>query len=156
MKKIFIFIFILILLMKNCVFDEKHDIIKVKGKQDLVIYKSKITEKATFYNYNVDGIIIQIFAVKASDGSVRVLFNTCASCNPSPNAYFIQKGKYFICQNCKNKYTADEIGTKQVHGCNPIPILAENKTEQGDKITISWEFISKYKDKFKNIKYYEG
>lgn len=154
MKKILIFI--LPLLITGCFHNEKYDIIKMKNKQDLVIYKNKISEKATFYNYNVDGVIIQIFAVKASDGSVRVLFNTCASCNPSTNAYFVQKGKYFICQNCKNKYIADEIGIKQTHGCSPIPILKDNQKEHDDKITISWEFILKYKSKFKNIKHYEG
>ncbi len=151
-----ILLFILCLLMTGCFFDKKNDIIVMDNNQDLVIEKSKITNRATFYNYQVDGVIIQLFAVKASDGSIRVLFNTCVSCNPSANAYFIQRGKYFECQNCKNKYTADEIGLKQTHGCSPIPILGENKKDDGNKVTISWNFILKYKNKFKNIKHYEG
>ena len=38
-------------------------------------------------------------------------FNTCQVCNPSPKAYFVQNGKNFICQNCKNSlksYYTDE------------------------------------------------
>lgn len=41
---------------------------------------------ATYYNYKNGETIIQLFSVKATDESVRVLFNTCNACNPSPIA----------------------------------------------------------------------
>lgn len=152
MKKIFL-ILCITLLFTGCN-SQKNKIVNVNVKQDLIIDKDDITETATFYNYEVDGVVIQLFAVKATDGSIRILFNTCSSCNPAPNSYFIQKGKYFICGNCKNKYTADEIGLKETHGCSPVPVL--DKKEKNGKITISWELIEKQKDKFKKINHYKG
>lgn len=150
MKKYLLFFIVLFLV--GCG-NTKNEIVTIET-EDLVIKKSEITEKATFYNYKVDDVVIQIFAVKASDNSIRVLFNTCASCNPSPKSYFVQKGKYFECQNCKNKYTADEIGLKETHGCSPIPIL--EKEENKKTITISKSVIVSKKDKFKNINIYGG
>lgn len=114
---------------------------------NIVIDTTNIGSKATFYNYNVDGTIIRLFAVKASDGTVRMAFNTCQVCNPSPKAYFVQNGKNFICQNCKNSFATDNIG-KERGGCNPIPITTDERIDGENTITITKQFIESYKENF--------
>jgi uncharacterized membrane protein len=136
--------------------NDKHTIVTVKQGEDIVISPDDITASATYYNYEIDGYIIQIFAVKATDGTVRTVFNTCGSCNPSPNSYFIQKGDYFECQNCGNKFHRDEIGLKRTLGCSPIAILDEDKSIDGNNIMISSSFIEAYKDKFESINVFEN
>lgn len=44
---------------------------------NVVINKDDITNVATFINYTTGGVTIQLIAVRASDGTVRVAFNTC-------------------------------------------------------------------------------
>lgn len=134
----------------------EHDIIEVQEGNDVIIKKEEITSQATYYNYIVDGVVIQLFAVKASDGTVRILFNTCGACNPSKMSYFIQVGEYFECQNCKNKYHIDEIGLKNTFGCSPIAVLSNDQEIDGDKIMIKSSFIETYKSKFENINRYEN
>ena len=60
---------------------------------NIVIDTTNIGSKASFYNYDADGTTIRLFAVKASDGTIRMACNTCQVCNPSPKAYFVQNGK---------------------------------------------------------------
>ena len=109
--------------------------------------KSHNTENATFLNYEIDGVEIGLIAVKGEDGTIKVVFNTCQSCNPSPNAYFIQKGEYLECQNCKTKFSVEQLGLIQ-GGCNPL-IVKERKEENGF-IIISSEYVSTYIDRFRN------
>lgn len=114
---------------------------------NIVIDTTNIGSKATFYNYNADGTTIRLFAVKASDGTIRMAFNTCQVCNPSPKAYFVQNGKNFICQNCKNSFSTDNIG-KERGGCNPIPITTDERIDGENTITITKQFIESYKENF--------
>lgn len=114
---------------------------------NIVIDTTNIGSKATFYNYNADGTTIRLFAVKASDGTIRMAFNTCQVCNPSPKAYFVQNGKNFICQNCKNSFATDNIG-KERGGCNPIPITTDERIDVENTITITKQFIESYKENF--------
>ena len=114
---------------------------------NIVINTTNIGSKATFYNYNADGTTIRLFAVKASDGTIRMAFNTCQVCNPSPKAYFVQNGKNFICQNCKNSFATDNIG-KERGGCNPIPITTDERIDGENTITITKQFIESYKENF--------
>ena len=114
---------------------------------NIVIDESKITEEATFLSYEVDGVTIGFIVVRGTDGKVRVAFNTCQSCTPSPNAYFIQIGEYFECQNCGNRFHIDDIGVKR-GGCNPAPV--DEMTQEDGVITISSEYAKTYKDNFEN------
>lgn len=114
---------------------------------NIIIDTTNIGSKATFYNYNADGTAIRLFAVKASDGTIRMAFNTCQVCNPSPKAYFVQNGKNFICQNCKNSFATDNIG-KERGGCNPIPITTDERIDGENTITITKQFIESYKENF--------
>ena len=114
---------------------------------DVTIDTSNIGSTATFYNYDYNGKTIKLFAVKASDGTIRMAFNTCQVCNPSPMAYFKQSGKNFICQNCKNSFATDSIG-KERGGCNPIPITTDERIDGDNTITLTKQFIESYKDNF--------
>lgn len=113
----------------------------------IIINTDDITSDATFVNYEVDGVTIQFVVVRGTDKKVRIAFNTCQACNPSPNAYFVQKGEYLECQNCKNKFHIDRIGEEQ-GGCNPAPV--EEKEERNHQIIIDQAYVDSYKTKFKN------
>lgn len=118
---------------------------------DLVINKSEVTETAKFYPVKADGISMEIMAVKAEDGTVRTAFNTCQVCFDSGRGYYKQEGTTLVCQNCGNVFSINDI-EKVKNGCNPVPIVAENKTEDNDKITISQDTIASGKDLFTNWK----
>lgn len=118
---------------------------EVNEDGNIVIDTSNISSDATFVNYEVDGVIIQLIAVQASDGSVRMSFNTCQSCNPSPRAYFIQQEDVFICQNCGNRFTADQVGVER-GGCNPAPVEA-TQDEDGNFV-IEAAYLDQYKNNF--------
>lgn len=117
----------------------------------VVIDTSEIGETASCYDYNADGTTIEVLAVTASDGSVRLALNTCQVCQGSPYAYFVQEGDSFICQNCGNAFSRDDIGL-EAGGCNPIPVTEEDYEETDGLITISDDFLNKYKDSFANWK----
>ena len=114
---------------------------------NIVIDTTNIGSKASFYTYDAEGTTVRLFAVKASDGTIRMAFNTCQVCNPSPKAYFIQNGKNFICQNCGNSFSTDNIG-KERGGCNPIPITTDERIDGDNTITLTKQFIEGYKDNF--------
>lgn len=119
----------------------------VSASGDLNIPKSEITETAKFYPYNANGTKLEILAVKASDGSIRTAFNTCQVCNGSPRAYYKQQGDVLVCQNCGNRFKMDMV-EQQRGGCNPIPIMKDEKTDDGANIIISKDFIVRNKDLF--------
>lgn len=121
------------------------------SSEDIVIDESTVTETASFYDYDADGTTVEVFAVKASDGTIRIALNTCQVCNGSPYAYFVQQGDSFICQNCMNSFDRDDIGL--VHGgCNPTPVTEDNYQIENGKIIIPAEFLEQYKDNFSNWK----
>ena len=154
MKKIF-FSFLIIfatLLSTACTKKETtNNFMKLKKdiKNEIEINTEKITSDVTFANYEVDGVIIQFILVRETDGVVRIAFNTCQACNPSPTAYFVQKGEYLECQNCKNKFHIDKIGIEK-GGCNPAPV--EKKTIKGEKIIVDADYAESFKEKFVNWK----
>lgn len=119
----------------------------VSNGGDLKISKSEITETAKFYPYIANGTNLEILAVKASDGSIRTAFNTCQVCNGSPRAYYKQEGDVLICQNCGNRFSMDMV-EQQRGGCNPIPIMQDEKTEDGSNIIITEDFIVKNRNLF--------
>lgn len=113
----------------------------------IIINTEDITSDVTFVNYEVDDVVIQFIVVRGTDEKVRIAFNTCQACNPSPNAYFIQVGEYLQCQNCGNKFHIDKIGIEK-GGCNPTPV--EEREEKDDAIIIDQDYVDSYKTKFEN------
>ncbi len=120
---------------------------------DLRILKREVTGKAKFYPISVDGVKMEVVAVKASDGSVRTAFNTCQVCFDSGRGYYIQEGNELVCQNCGNRFQIDKV-EKVKNGCNPVPITADLKTDDGQYITISKTLLAKAKGLFGNWKKY--
>lgn len=118
---------------------------------DIVIDVADITEKAAFYEYDANGTTMGLFAVKASDGTIRTALNTCQVCNGSPYAYFEQQGDSFQCQNCGNVFSLDMI--EQVRGgCNPVPITTDDKTVSDTEIVIPAKFFEDNAERFTNWK----
>lgn len=107
----------------------------------LVIPISEITSIATFYTFIVDGVQMEVFAIRASDGTIRTAFNTCQVCRGSTAAYYVQEDNYMVCQVCKSRFRADDVEILS-GGCNPWPIFAEDKTITEDSILISYDFLS--------------
>lgn len=115
------------------------------------IKKADITSQAKFYPYEADGIKMELLALKASDGSVRTAFNTCQVCYSSGKGYYVQEGNELVCQNCGNRFAADQVGVKK-GGCNPVPISSSSKTEDDNTIKIDKGFLDNNKAYFSNWK----
>lgn len=128
--------------------EKKNNIITVNpvdGK--LVIDTTNITSDVTFVNYDSNGVIIQFIVVRGTDGEVRIAFNTCQACNPSPRAYFVQEGEYLKCENCASLFHIDKIGVEK-DGCNPI--VVEEKKVSENEIIITTDYADTLRDKFVN------
>lgn len=112
----------------------------ISTDSDIVIRSEEIGSEASYFDYDADGTTVEVFAVRASDDTVRLALNTCQVCNGSPYAYFEQDGDEFVCQNCGNHFDAAEVGLES-GGCNPVPITEDVYTEQDGTITIPAEFL---------------
>lgn len=124
---------------------------EIKEGESLVIPISDLSEKATFYPVEVDGTEMEVIAGKDSQGEIRTAFNTCQVCYDSGNGYYRQLGEELVCQNCGNSFTMDVVG-ETGGGCNPVPILEENRTVTDSEIQISYEFLKESSDIFANWK----
>ncbi len=124
---------------------------KASADWGIVIKKKDITVRAKFYPYVVNGKNMEIFAVKATDGTIRTALNTCQVCYSSGRGYYKQQNAIFICQNCGNQFRLDQI-EKIKGGCNPIPILGKDKTDLGDSIGISKQYLASVAPYFANWK----
>lgn len=127
-----------------------------KGNSSVVqaavrIDKKDVTSTAKFYPYESDGIKMEVFAVKASDGTIRTALNTCQVCYPSGRGYYIQEGDELVCQNCGNRFRLDQVEIIK-GGCNPVPVLEENKSDDGTSILIDKNFLDENRGLFKNWK----
>lgn len=94
---------------------------------------------------------MEVIAGKDSQGKIRTAFNTCQVCYDSGNGYYRQLGEELVCQNCGNFFTMDVVG-ETGGGCNPVPILEENRTVTDSEIQISYEFLKESSDVFVNWK----
>lgn len=118
---------------------------------DVIVHTEAIGTNAIYFDYDANGIIVQLFAVQASDGTVRLALNTCQVCNGSPYAYFEQDGDWFICQNCMNRFASTDVGILS-GGCNPIPITDQVYRSQNGIITIPAAFLDENAPLFQNWK----
>lgn len=114
--------------------------VSAASSKDLVIDKNAV-KSATFVPYEVNETKMEIVAVKASDGSIRTAFNTCQVCYSSGKGYYKVVGSQLVCQNCGNKFSFDQV-EKQKGGCNPVPILSDNKTDNNGQIIISKDYLA--------------
>ncbi|TCL62066.1 putative membrane protein DUF2318 [Hydrogenispora ethanolica] len=122
-------------------------VIRGETGDELRIRKSGVTGNARYYPYDAEGTKMEVIAVKASDGTIRTAFNTCQVCFNSGRGFYTQAGNELVCNNCGNRFKIDQIEKKKF-GCNPIPILKENKREDGEYIIISGDYLAKHKKFF--------
>jgi uncharacterized membrane protein len=108
---------------------------------DIIIETKDITDKPAFYSANIEGVDLEVLAVKASDGTIRTAFNTCQVCYNSGKGYYEVDGDELVCQNCGNRFGMDDVEVTK-GGCNPVPITNEYKTVTDDTITISKDVLT--------------
>jgi uncharacterized membrane protein len=130
---------------------EAGDAKTVQSSENLVIPISEVSKTATFYPVDVDGVAMEVIAVKAPDGTIRTAFNTCEVCYDSGRGYYEQEGDALVCQNCGNRFETSQVEI-QSRGCNPWPIFAEDKTVTDETITITYDFLSASTKAFANWK----
>jgi len=112
--------------------------------QDLIIQITDITRNALFFPVEIDGMQMEVMAVKTPDGRLRTAFNACQVCYKLGKGYYMQVGTVLVCQQCKRRYRMEVIETK-TGGCNPFSIFQENKTVTDSTITISREYLTQAK-----------
>ena len=123
----------------------------ITAENALVIPVSSVTEQAAFYPVEVDGTEMEVFAIRASDGTIRTAFNTCQSCYTSGKGFYSMQDEVLVCNNCGFHFSPDQVEVSS-GGCNPWPIFEENKTVTEDSISISYEFLSQSRDIFASWK----
>ena len=114
---------------------------------DIVIREEDVGENAAFINYDAGGVTVQLLAIRDSGGTVRIGYNTCQSCSPSPYAYFIQDGDKLVCQNCGLSFTAENVGAGG-GGCNPMAVT--DAVRDGGTITVPAAGALAVADRFVN------
>lgn len=156
-KRSFIFILVLCLcaLLISCTQNTdagKKDIytaVTADSNKNILIPVDEITSSATFYNYDADGITVQLVAIRDSAGKAHISFNTCQSCSPSPKAYYRKQGDVLQCVNCGFTFEPEEVGLVG-GGCNPWPIGGVSIGEE--TITIPVLSVEAMRSKFKSWK----
>lgn len=106
---------------------------------------------ASYFDYDADGTTVELFAVRASDGSIRLALNTCQVCNGSPYAYYVQERDDFVCQNCMNRFASTDVGLVS-GGYNPVPVTWDIYTEQDGFITLPSSFLEQNAFQFEKWK----
>jgi uncharacterized membrane protein len=114
---------------------------------DLRIPKAEVGSTARFYPYSLDGVRMEVLAVRAPDGTVRTAFNTCQVCYASGRGWFVQEGDELVCQNCHSRFKLSQVELVK-GGCNPLPITADLKKEDAGWITISRQLFIQAKPFF--------
>lgn len=131
--------------------DKASNVIKMVKDADIVIPVDSVTEKAAFYPAEMNGIKLEVIAVKAPDETIRTAFNTCQVCYSSGRGYYEQEGDVLICQNCGNRFGMEDVAVSR-GGCNPVPITEEYKTVDEENITISKDYLTQATVIFQNWK----
>lgn len=101
---------------------EKYTSIAASTDGIVAIPTDGITSAARFFNYDANGVTVQLVALRDKENGVHIAFNTCQSCSPSPKAYYTQSGNVLKCANCGFTFEPEEVGITQ-GGCNPWPIV---------------------------------
>ena len=108
---------------------------------DMVIPFAGVGEKPLFLPAEIMGTKLEVIAVKAPDGTIRLAFNTCQVCYDSGRGYYKLEGGALVCQNCGNRFSMDRVGVES-GGCNPVPIPREYTTADETGLTIPLDFLN--------------
>jgi len=126
--------------------------------QNLVIQISDLTGYVNFYPVVIDGLQMEIMAVRAQDGSIRTAFNACHFCyqrndDPKVKGYFMQLAGPKLVSLCGSErlITMDKIQIS-APTCHPEPLLPENRITAASTITISRDYLRRAKNIFAEMK----
>ena len=114
----------------------KYSELNVDENGTVTILTEGITRTARFFNYDANGITVQLVALRDKSDGVHIAFNTCQSCSPSPKAYYQQSGGVLKCTNCGFTFEPEQVGIT-AGGCNPWPIDGVSIVENDIKIPVS-------------------
>lgn len=112
---------------------------------NITIPAETVTQSARFYNYDADGVTVQLVTLRDKGGDVHIAFNTCQSCSPSPMAYYSQDGEVMMCNNCGFTFEPEQVGITH-GGCNPWPV--EGVSVSTDEITVRADSLDNMRDVF--------
>ncbi|MDR2144310.1 MAG: DUF2318 domain-containing protein, partial [Treponema sp.] len=113
-------VFGLVMLFAAAFVSAQQNVVKpVITDQDLLIPVAEVTENAVFYPVDIEGVRLEVLAVKAPDGSIRTAFNTCQVCYASGRGFYKQQGTVLVCQNCGNRFRMSQVEVRS-GGCNPV------------------------------------
>ena len=87
--------------------------------------------QARWYTYQADGVDIQFFVLKSSDGVIRAAFNACDVCFLEKKGYR-QEGDEMVCNNCGQSFPSTLVNEVR-GGCNPSPL---ERTIEGNEVII--------------------
>lgn len=107
---------------------------EVKAQNGLVtIPVDQISDgKAHHFLFKDAGAAIKFFALKSSDGAIRVAFDACDVCHHAKKGYSQDKD-FMICNNCGMKFHSQRIGDVE-GGCNPAPL---RRAVEGGNVVIA-------------------
>jgi len=150
--KVFILLTAVIIFFANCTETKINSKKTMIVDKDLIIKTSEITENALFFPVEIEGVRMEVLAVKAPDNTIRTALNTCEVCYPSGRGFFVQDNTELVCQNCGRRFHMDQV-EEQIGGCHPVGIFLENKTVTEKTITISKEYLAQNKAFFESMKW---
>jgi uncharacterized membrane protein len=116
----------------------------VPGTNEVHIPISDVDDgNAHFYYFNSNGVRVNYFILKDSEGVIRAAFETCDVCYGAKKGYR-QDGDYMICNNCGQRFASTKINILS-GGCNPAPldrnVVGENLVITSDDIASGkWYF----------------
>ena len=131
-------------------FSQNDDVWLTDAQGNLIIHTDRVTHEPVFIPLMVNGNRMEILAIRAMDGNVRVAFNTCQVCSGAPSAYFDPQEGGVVCRNCGNFFLAEQVGSA-AHGCNPLAVPGVEATASGD-IVISAAVLMAHVKAFRNWK----
>ena len=116
----------------------------------LTIDVSDLSSDISYFDYDADGIAMQLIARVDDAGTPKLSYNTCQSCAGSPYAYFEVVSGALVCRNCGNRFGFDTIGETRNGGCMPMAVT--DYTVEDGKVIVSAETLNGMKNAFKNWK----
>ena len=128
--------------------------VKAGDGENIEISVDSFSPTASLYDYDAEGVTVELMALRDTTGQVRLALNTCQVCAGSPYAYFIQDGDSFICQNCGNVFPLEVVGVDAVNenGCNPVPVTGDVYTLEDGVLTVPASFLEANAYRFVNWK----
>ncbi len=84
-----------------------------------------------YYSQEIDGVKVKFFMVIDRRGDVRTAFDACDVCYDAQKGY-VQDGDKAKCMNCGQRFSIEELGTKNAAGGGCWPGYLEYEVENGN------------------------